>query len=71
MKLRIYIDAEVSQTVAETIQRSGLALEPDGTGMQIKVPNTPIIPKRKVKVQYLSNPTDTITEAVAKSSPSE
>lgn len=67
MKLRIYIEAEVSKTVAETIQRSGLALEPDGTGMQIRVPNTPTIPKRKVKVAYLENPSDTLADAVAKS----
>lgn len=71
MKLRIYIEAEVSKTVAETIQRSGLALELDGTGMQIKVPNTPTIPKRKVKVSFLDNPKDSLADAVAKSAESE
>lgn len=69
MKLRMYIEAEVSKTVAETIQRSGLVVEPDGTGMKVKVPNTPTVPKRKVKVKFLESPTDTLAEAISKSQP--
>lgn len=52
MKFQIIINADVSKTVAETIKRNGMTMEPDGTGMRIIVANTPIIPKRKVKVQY-------------------
>lgn len=67
MKLRMYIEADVSKTMAETIQRSGLVIEPDGSGMKIKVPNTPSIPKRKVKVKFLENPVDSLIDVMAKS----
>jgi len=53
MKFRVTVDMDVSKTVAETIKRTGMKMEPDGTGMRIIIPNTPIIPKRKVKVEYL------------------
>lgn len=62
MKLRIYVEADVSATIAKTIQRSGLTLEPDGTGMKIRIANTPTIPKRKVKVQFVENPSDKFTD---------
>lgn len=67
MKLRMYIEADVSETMAATIQRSGLVIEPDGSGMKIKVPHTPSIPKRKVKIKFLEDPSDSLDSAVAKS----
>lgn len=57
MKLRITIDVEVSQTIADTMQRTGFNVLPDGSAMKIQVPNTPTIPKRKVKVHFDKNST--------------
>lgn len=54
MKLRFYVEAEVSQTIAETIMRNGCTIEPDGSGMKIRIDNAPPIPKRKVKVNFLA-----------------
>ncbi len=55
MKLRFYVEAEVSKTIAENIMRNGCTIEPDGSGMKIRVDNAPTIPKRKVKVNFLSD----------------
>lgn len=52
MKLIITIETTVSASIAETIQRSGFSIEPDGSGMKIIVPNSPTIPKRKVTITY-------------------
>jgi len=60
MKLRIIIDVEVSKTMAETIQRSGFSVIPDGSAMQVRVGNSPTIPKRKTNVQYVHG---VVTEA--------
>lgn len=56
MKLRVIVDMDVSQTMAETIQRTGFSVCPDGSAMQVKVPNSPSIPKRKTKVATVENP---------------
>lgn len=69
MKLRAYVEVEVSATLAETIKRSGFSLEPDGSGMKVKVPHTPTIPKRKTVVRFLDDPPDTVDQAVQSSSP--
>lgn len=71
MKLRMYIEANVSKTVAETMQRSGFSMEPDGSGMKIKIPNTPTITRRKLKVHFVENPDDDIEEIISKSSVDE
>lgn len=65
MKLRVIMDVEVSQTMAETIQRTGFSVCPDGSAMQVRVGNSPAIPRRKTAVQYISNPTTPIADAVA------
>jgi len=56
MKLRVVCDIDVSSTLSETIQRTGLTLCPDGSGLQVKIPNSPAIPKRKTKVIFIENP---------------
>ena len=53
MKLRMYIEVDVSKSLADTMRRNGFSLERDGSGMKIIVPNSPVIPRRKVKVQFL------------------
>ena len=57
MKLRIYIEVDVSSTLAETIQRNGFNVERDGSGVQIKVSHSPTIPTRKTRIIYEENPT--------------
>lgn len=52
MKIKITIEVEVSKSMAETMQRSGFTVCPDGSAMQVKVGNSPAIPKRKTKVVY-------------------
>jgi len=52
MKLKISIEVEVSRSMADTMQRSGFTVCPDGSAMQVKVGNSPAIPKRKTKVVY-------------------
>ena len=64
MKLRVIVDMDVSQTLAETIQRNGFSVCPDGSAMQVKVPNSPAIPKRKTKVQCVENPSTTLEAVV-------
>jgi hypothetical protein len=71
MKLRVIVDVEVSRTMAETIQRNGFRICPDGSAMQVRVGNSPAIPQRKTAVQYVLNPTAPIAEAVAASATSE
>lgn len=52
MKLRIIIDLDVSNTIAETMRRTGFTVLPDGSAMKVQVPNAPTIPKRKVKIAF-------------------
>lgn len=56
MKLKIVIDVEVSSTMAETMQRNGFSVCPDGSAMQVKVGNSPAIPRRKTSVTYITEP---------------
>ena len=56
MKLLILLEVDVSATLAGTMQRSGFTLAPDGTGMQIKIPNSPSIPQRKINTVFVENP---------------
>jgi len=67
MKLRVIVDVEVSRTMAETIQRTGFNVCPDGSAMQVRIGNSPAIPRRKTSVQYVLNPTTPITEVIAAS----
>lgn len=64
MKFRVYVEVDVSNTIAETMQRNGFHVCPDGSAMQIKVPNTPIIPQRKTKVVFVENPPNTLDSAL-------
>lgn len=64
MKLRVVIDMDVSQTLAETIKRTGFSVCPDGSAMQVRVPNSPVIPKRKTQVECIENPSMTIQDVV-------
>lgn len=52
MKVHITIDLEVSKTIAQTMERAGFTVLPDGSAMKIQVPNAPTIPKRKVKIVF-------------------
>jgi hypothetical protein len=67
MRLRIIVDVEVSRTMAETIQRAGFNVCPDGSAMQVRVGNSPAIPRRKTAIQYVKDPTVPITEVAAAS----
>jgi hypothetical protein len=66
MKLAILMEVEVSPTIAETMQRSGFSLTPDGTAMQVKIPNSPPIPQRKTRVLFVEHPSCGIQEIAAK-----
>lgn len=56
MKIRVVIEVDVADTIAETMQRTGFAVQPDGSAMKIQVPNTPTIPKRKTKISFQKEP---------------
>jgi hypothetical protein len=62
MKLRVVMDVDVSPTMADTIQRTGLALCPDGSGLKVQIPNSPAIPKRKTRVVFVEEPTIPLAE---------
>lgn len=64
MKLRITVEVEVSKTIAETMKRTGFEACPDGSAMQIKIPNAPPIPKRKTKVTFESVENDKSVDKV-------
>jgi hypothetical protein len=55
VKLTVVLEFDVSKSMAETITRTGFELAPDGSAMQVKVPNAPTIPKRKVKCKFFEN----------------
>ena len=52
----MYTLGSFSQTIMETMRRTGFTVAQDGAAMQIKVPNSPSIPQRKSKVTFLDNP---------------
>ncbi len=58
MKMRIVLDIEASTTILDTIQRTGFTVAKAGSGMQVLVPNAPVITNRKVKIEYIKNPQD-------------
>lgn len=60
MKLRVYVEIDASKSLCETVQRNGFNLQPDGSGMKLTIPNTPIVPKRKTKVRFVENPAHSI-----------
>ncbi len=62
MKLVVLLEMEVSKTMAETIQRAGFQLVPDGTSLQVKVANAPPVPQRKTKVAYVTNPSRSLKD---------
>lgn len=57
MKLMVLLELEVSATVAETMQRNGFVVAPDGTELQVKVANCPTIPRRKINIAFIENST--------------
>ena len=67
MKLRVIVDMDVSKTMAETIQRTGFSVCPDGSGVQVRVPNSPAIPKRKTRIECVENPSSSLKDIVAAS----
>lgn len=62
MKMLVLLEVEVSKTVAETMQRTGFELSPDGTCLQVKVPNCPAIPQRKTKVAFVGHPKHNVAD---------
>jgi len=56
MKLLVMVEVEVSRTLAETIERNGFSIRPDGSGQQMQLSNSPSIPRRKTKVVYIQDP---------------
>lgn len=62
MKMIVLLEVEVSKTMAETLQRAGFVVEPDGSHFQVKVPNAPAVSQRKTKLAYVPNPTRSLTE---------
>lgn len=60
MKLFVLVEVDVSPTLAETMQRTGFNICRDGSAMQIKIPNSPAIPQRKLKVAFVKNPGDDV-----------
>lgn len=65
MKMLVLLEVEVSKTMAETMQRTGFTLAPDGTNLQVKVANSPAVPQRKTKVVFVTNPTRTAGDLAA------
>jgi hypothetical protein len=53
MKVRIVIDTNITKAQAETMQRSGFNISPDGSSMQIKVPRS-ANSSRRARVNFLS-----------------
>lgn len=64
MKMLVVLEVEVSKTLAETMQRAGFTLAPDGTNLQVKVANSPAVPRRKTKVTFVTNPRRSQDEVV-------
>jgi hypothetical protein len=56
MKVRVVLEVEVSETIADTMYRTGFTVCADGSSMQVTIPNTPAIPKRKTKFVFIDNP---------------
>jgi len=52
MKMTITIDVDVSKTMAQTMKRNGFNVIPEGTGLAIRLANSPAITKSKSKVVF-------------------
>jgi hypothetical protein len=52
MKMRITIDVNVSKTLAQTMKRNGFNVIPEGTGLAIRIPNSPAITKSKTQITF-------------------
>ncbi len=57
MKGRVILELECSETLFETMQRSGFTIQPDGSAMQVKIPNSPAVPRRKTKISFSNEDT--------------
>ena len=64
MKMLIVLQIEASSTMLETIKRTGFSLVPDGANMQIKVPNSPSISKRKTKLKFVDKNDCSVDEII-------
>lgn len=71
MKLRVIIDMQVSQTIAETMQRNGFEVRQDGSAMQVRVPHAPPVPQRMTRVAFIENPAASHESVIEASRPSE
>lgn len=69
MKLMIVLEVDVSTTIAESMQRNGFTLAPDGTAMKVKVANCPSIPQRKTHVAFIENPLVGIQQLMSQQKP--
>ncbi len=61
-KLRIICDIEASRSLINTIKRTGFTVCEDGSGFQVKIANSPPIPKRKVQTRFIDAPSKPLEE---------
>lgn len=52
MKMHISIEVDASRSILETIERTGFKVCLDNGHTYIEVPNAPMIPSRKMKIQF-------------------
>lgn len=64
MKMRIIIDVNVSKTLAQTMERNGFNVIPEGTGLAIRIPNSPAITKSKSKITFTEIVEETILKEI-------
>ena len=64
MKMRIIIDVNVSKTLAQTMERNGFNVIPEGTGLAIRIPNSPAIPTSKSKITFTEIVEETILKEI-------
>ena len=61
-KLRIICEIEASRSLIGTIKRTGFTVCEDGSGFQVKIANSPSIPRRKTKIKFIDEPTKPFEE---------
>ena len=64
MKMRLIIDVNVSKTLAQTMERNGFNVIPEGTGLAIRIPNSPAITKSKSKITFTEIVEETILKEI-------
>ncbi len=64
MKMRIIIDVNVSKTLAQTMERNGFNVIPEGTGLAIRIPNSHAITKSKSKITFSEIIEETILKEI-------